>query len=75
MKRSYAAMVASARSVISSARARTYGVEYWRNMANFAESGGLVAYRGNTPVYQCFGGHRTTDLFQAIESYQEVENQ
>lgn len=72
MKRSYAAMVSSARTVIKSARAKNYGIEYFKSINDFGMSGGLVAYEGNRPVYQCFGGRRTTDLFVAIESYAEV---
>ena len=73
MKRSYAAMVASARSAIDLAKtARTpaedasIGIE----ILNFKGSGGLCAY---TPegkeLYLCQSGKRTTDLVVAIESW------
>jgi len=72
MKRSHKAMVASARTVISCVRNHSYGRRYFSAMADYAEAGGLVAYRDNRPVYLCYGGRRTVDLMSALESYAET---
>jgi len=70
MKRQFAAMEASARSVIELARK---GESYQTELTNFAESGGLCAYtESNRPLYRCRTGQRTVDLFVAVESYAEA---
>ena len=63
-------MVASARSCIRSATL----TDYLRNLDDFSRNGGLVAYRDKVPLYLCYGGHRTTDLHAAIESYAEPKS-
>jgi hypothetical protein len=73
MKRQFAAMEASARSVIELARNHEAGEPYRRELNNFAESGGLCAYtEDNRPLYRCRTGRRTTDVLVAIESYAEA---
>ena len=70
MNRTYAAMEASAQTVIKLARERTYGKPYRIALSDFAESGGLCAYTPNgRPLYRMKTGTRTTDLFNAVESY------
>jgi len=70
MKRQFAAMEASARSVIELAKKQEAGKQYRIELTNFAEGGGLCAYTPEgRPLYRCRTGKRTTDLFMAIESY------
>ncbi len=70
MKRTYAAMEASARSIIECARAHEFGKPYRVALCDFAESGGLCAYTpGGRPLYRLRSGKRTADLLVAVESY------